>query len=309
MGLVLTFFSCGGEKGKKLEFLVSPKGYVSDFWIKVKAGADSAGKELGVDIIWNGPTLETDVAGQVAIVENFLNKHVDAIVLAACDTKALIPVVEKADAMGIPVITIDSGLDSDIPKSFIATDNILGAEKAADILVKLIGGKGKVGCIPFVPGAATSIMREQGFRNGIAKYPNVVLSAVQYCQSDVALAMSVTENILTAHPDLAGIFAANNLAAIGAAQAIVARGMKGKVKLVAFDAAPNELQALREGVVQALIVQRPFTMGYLGVKSAYDVLQGKTLEKRIDTGVFVLTHENMNDPEVVEMNRLIEEGK
>lgn len=129
-------------------------------------------------------------------------------------------------------------------------------------------------------------------------YSGVELAAVQYCQSDVALAMSITENILTAHPDLAGIFAANNLAAIGSAQAILARGVKGKVKLVAFDAAPNEIQALRAGVIQALIVQDPVKMGYLGVKAAFEHLNGMPVEKRIDTGVYIVTSENIDDPAI-----------
>ena len=290
--------SCNRERGARLKILVSPKGLTHNFWLTVKAGADSAAKELGVDIIWKGPALETDIAGQIAIIEDYLNKHVDAIVFAACDAKALIPVVEESRRRGIPVITIDSGLDSDIPLSFIASDNILAAEKAADILAELIGGKGEVACIPFIPGAETSIWRENGFREGLKKYPEVELAAVQYSQADVATGMAVTENILTSHPDLKGIFAANEAGAIGAAQAVMARKVQGKVKLVAFDASPNEIEALRSGVIQALIVQNPFAMGYLGVESAVDALHGKPVEKRIDTGVTVITMENFNEPQI-----------
>lgn len=177
----------------------------------------------------------------------------------------------------------------------------------AETLVKLIGGKGKVACIPNVPGAATHILREEGFRQGIKEYPKVKLVAVQYCQSDVALAMSITENILTAHPDLAGIFAGSGLAAIGCAQALVAREVKGKVKLVSFDSGPNELQALKSGVVQALVAQDPFKMGYLGVKTAFDVLKKKKVEKRIDTGVAIVTLDNMDDPSIQKI--LFPQGK
>lgn len=295
--IFLMMSGCGIQKQKKLQFLVTPKS-TNTFWLQVKAGADSAGQELGVDIIWNGPATETGIAEQIAIVENYINKRIDAIVIAGCDTRALVPVIEKADAAGIPVVTIDSGIDSDIPKSFVATDNILGAKKAAQSLSELIGKKGKVACIPFVPGAATSMLREQGFKEGLKDYPNVKLVAVQYCQSDAALAMSVTENILTAHPDLAGIFAANDQGAIGCAQALVARNLKGKVKLVGFDADPHELHALKSGLIQSLIVQDPFKMGYLGVKTVYEVIQGKTVEKRIDTGVSVITLDNLNTPEI-----------
>jgi ribose transport system substrate-binding protein len=293
-----TCMACNRERGDGIRILVSPKGLTHNFWLTVKAGADSAGRELGADIVWKGPTLETDIAGQIAIVEDYINKRVDAIVLAACDAKALVPVAEEAHRRGIPVITIDSGLDSDIPLSFVASDNILGARKAADALAELIGYRGDVACIPFIPGAETSIWRETGFKDGLKKYPEINLTAVQYSQADVATGMAVTENILTAQPELKGIFAANEAGAIGAAQAVAARNVQGKVKLVVFDASPNEIEALQSGIIQALIVQNPFAMGYLGVKSAVKAIRGEPVEKRIDTGVTVITLDNFNQPEI-----------
>lgn len=296
--LVALLSGCGRQGNGKLRILVSPKGLVHNFWMSVKAGADSAGKELGVEIIWKGPALETDIPGQIAILEDYINKRVDAIVIAATDSRALIPTLQEAADRGIKVITIDSGVESDIPLSFVASDNIKAANIAADVLVKLIGGKGQVACIPFIPGAETSIWRETGFKEGLKKYPDVDLVAVQYSQADVATAMAVTENILTAWPDLDGIFAANESGAIGAAQALIARNLQGKVKLVVFDAAPNEIEALESGVAQALIVQQPFEMGYLGVKTAVAAIAGKPVEKRIDTGIKVVTMENFNDPAI-----------
>lgn len=295
---VMFVAGCARQRVEKPRILVCPKGLTHSFWLTVKAGADSAAREFGAEIIWKGPSVETDVAGQIAIIEDYINKKVDAIVMAACDEQGLVPVVEKAAAAGIPVITIDSGVRSDIPKSFVATDNVAAAKKAADVLCELIGDRGEVALIPFVPGAATSIMREEGFKEGLKNHPNVKLVAVQYSQSDVATGMAVTENILTAHPELDGIFAANEPGAIGAGQALISRGLAGKVKLVAFDAAPNEIQALRDGVIQALIVQDPFKMGYLGVKYALDVLQGKEVPRRVDTGVYVVTKDNLDDPEI-----------
>ena len=290
--------SCGREQEGRLRILVSPKGLTHNFWLTVKAGADSAGREMGVDIIWKGPTAETDIAGQIAIVEDYINKRVDGIVLAACDASALVPVVEEADRRGIKVITIDSGLDSDVPLSFVASDNVLGARKAAHALAELIDHQGDVACIPFIPGAETSIWRETGFKEGLKEFPEINLAAVQYSQSDVATAMAVTENILTAQPGLKGIFAANEAGAIGAAQAVAARNLQGKVKLVAFDASPNEIMALKAGVIQALIVQNPFGMGYQGVRSAVMAIRSEPVEKRIDTGVTVITMENYQQPEI-----------
>ncbi|MCC6154562.1 MAG: substrate-binding domain-containing protein, partial [Candidatus Hydrogenedentes bacterium] len=211
---------------------------------------------------------------------------------------ALVDVIKKALDKKIPVITIDSGVNSDLPNSFIATDNVAGAQAAARELAKLIGNEGEVGLIPFVKGAGTSEQREEGFKKGIAEFPNITIADIQYSQSDVIKAMNVTEDMLTAHPNLKGIFAANEPAAVGVVQALEAAGKAGQVKLVAFDAGDDEVAALKKGTIQALIVQNPFRMGYDGVKTAYDVLQGKTAEKRIDTGVTVVTMENFETPEV-----------
>ena len=300
----LIFFSCSHPDIDRLEFLVSPKGLTNSFWLTVKAGADSAGSEFGIDIIWNGPALETDITAQIAIVENYINKNVDAVVLASCDVKALVPVIEKADSKGIPIITIDSDVDSDIPKCFIATDNVLGGQKAARVLAELIGRKGKVACFPSVPGASSQIDRETGFKDELKKYPEIELAVVQYNQNDVSAAMSITEDVLTAHPDLAGIFAANEAGAIGCAQALLGRGLQGKVKLVAFDAAENEIEAMKSGVIQALIVQDPFAMGYSGVKTAVDVILGKEVAEFIDTGVEAVTMKNFYKPEIQRLLRI-----
>ena len=278
--------------------LVSPKGLVHSFWLTVRAGANRAGKDFQARIIWKGPVLETDIAGQISIIEDYISKNVEAIVMAACDTKALIPVIQKAVNKGIPVIIFDSGVDSDLPLSFVATDNEAGAHLGGEMLVKLIGGRGDIACIPFVPGAATSILREKGFKAAIAKYPKVRLVATEYSQSEVATAMAVTENILTAHPNLAGIFTANEAGTIGASQALKVRGLLGKVMLVGFDASPNQIAMLRSGGIQALVVQNPFAMGYLGIKAAIDALEGKKVAKYIDTGVTLVTMDNFNDPKI-----------
>jgi len=285
--------------GKQFRIAVVPKGTTSEFWMTVKLGADQAGKETGAQILWKGPSKETDIADQISIIEGFITGKVDAIVMAASDSKALIPTVKKAVDAGIPVVTIDSGIDDEsLPASFVATDNRKGAAEAADVLAKLIDEKGKVGLIPFVPGAATSIAREQGFREQLKKHPGVVLAAVDYSQSQVDVGMRVTENMLTGHPDLKGIFGANETGAMGAVQALESRGLAGKVKLVAFDGAQSEVEALKRGTIQALVVQNPYQMGYLGVKTAVDKLSGKTVPKRIDTGVTVVTKANLNTPQI-----------
>ena len=290
--------SAAPQTGGKLRFAVVPKGLTHQFWLTVKAGADAAGKDLNVDINWIGPEKETEVVKQINLIEDQIGAGVNAIVMAACDQDALIDVIKKALDKKIPVVTIDSGVNSDLPYSFIATDNVAGAADAARALAKLIGEEGEVGLIPFVKGAGTSEQREEGFKKGIAEFSNVTIADIQYSQSDVIKAMNITEDMLTAHLNLKGIFAANEPAAVGVVQALEAAGKASQIKLVAFDAGDDEIAALKRGTIQALIVQNPFRMGYDGVKTALDVINGKQVEKRIDTGVTVVTMENFETPEV-----------
>lgn len=282
----------------KLRIAVIPKGLAHQFWLTIKAGAEAAAAEGGAEIKWQGPAKETEVEKQINIMQDMIASKVDAIVLAACDEQALIPTVQQAVDAGIPVITVDSGVASDLPVSFVATDNIAGAKMAADTLATLIGGSGNVGLIPFIKGAATSNMREDGFLQGIQAHSGITVTATLYCQSDVEKAMAVTQDMLTQDPDMKGIFAANEPAAIGAAQALKAAGRAGEIKLVAFDAAEEEIGALQDGSIQALIVQNPYRMGYLSVKAALDAIIDSPVDKRIDTGVTVVTMDNLNDPEI-----------
>jgi ribose transport system substrate-binding protein len=287
------------SEAKPIEIAVVPKGIAYDFWQTVKSGAEAAGKEEGATILWNGPAKETEVAQQISILENFITRKVGAIVMAACDADALKDTVEKADRAGIPVITIDSGVNSDAPKSLVATDNEKAAGMGADFLAQQLGNApAEVASIPFIKGAASSDARERGFRDALAKHPNLKLVATLYSQGQSDQAMRVTENMLTAHPRLAGIFAANEPGAIGCAEVLEGKSLAGRVKLVAFDASPKEIEALERGTIQALIVQNPFKMGYDGVKAAARALRGETVEKRIDTGATVVTKANMQQPDV-----------
>lgn len=280
---------------------VIPKGLGHQFWKTVKAGADAAGKELNAEILWNGPAKETEVAKQINIVQDMINRGVDAIVMAACDENALIDTIQQAVDAGITVVTIDSGVKSDVPVSFVATDNIAGAVAAADTLAELVGGTGEVGLLPFVPGAATSEMREEGFKKGLENHADLNLVSTIYTHSDVAKALSATQDMMTSNPNLVGIFATNEPACLGAMRAIEAAGKTGDIKLVAFDASEDQVAALKDGLVHALIVQNPFRMGHDGVKAAIDRIEGRPVEKRIDTGVIVVTAENLNDPDIQEL--------
>ncbi|MBW3624719.1 MAG: ABC transporter substrate-binding protein [Armatimonadetes bacterium] len=293
--------------GKTYRIAVIPKGTAHSFWQTVKAGAEAAGAEENAQIIFQGPSKETDISEQVNLVLNQVNSNVDGIVLAATDSEGLVTPVKTAMAKGVPVVTIDSGLSQPVSHAYIATDNVDAGRRAADVLAKELGGKGKVGVMPFLKGAASSDEREKGFMEGIKKYPNIQVVSTLYNESDPAKALDQTINMLTAHPDLDGIFAANEPGGVGAANALRQRGLAGKVKLVAFDTSEEELRALNEGVIQALVVQNPYKMGYDGVKTVMKVIRKEPIiEKYQDSGVAVVTKENLNTPEI---QKLVNPGK
>lgn len=299
-----------GEKplaAEGMQIAVVPKGTEHTFWLTVKAGAEDAAKEVGAKVIWRGPASEQDVMGQIQIIENFTASGVDAIVMAACDSKDLIAPLAKAKEKGILIATIDSGIDDpDLPITYAATDNVLGGKRAGEVLAGLVGREGVVAVIPFIQGAKSSDDRERGFTEEIARNPKIRLLPPLYSQSQVDTAAKVTENLLTANPDLVGIFAANEPGVIGAARVIAERGLAGKVKLVGYDASADEIEALRRGVVQALIVQDPYKMGYSGVMAVVKAKLGQTVPRLIDTGVTVVTADNVDSPQV---QALLAQGK
>ena len=283
--------------GAKYTIAVVPKSVGLFYWGTVHAGAAAAAKDLGVNIIWKGTETETDVTGQVNILQDFITKHTSGIAFAATDAHGLVRTAQAAAKANIPVVNIDSGLSPQTPP-LVATNNIAAAGKAADILAQQIGGSGDVALLPFVPSAATSIQRQQGFEQELKKYPNIHLVAVQYDQSDINMALSEMENILTSHPNLKGVFAANEPGVIGVVHALLSRGLIGKVKVVGFDNAPDEVSALSQGQISALIVQNPYKIGYQGVAEVVDLLKHKTVPHSLDTGAVVVTKANMNQPAI-----------
>lgn len=286
-----------------MKIVLLPKGSAHVFWQTVKAGAEAACQEAGIDApALQAPPSETDVQEQIKFVENAIAKKVDAIVIAACDSKALIEPLKKAKDAGIIIVTIDSGIDDDsIAVSYAATDNVLGGQKGAQELTELVGGSGKVACVPFIQGAKSSDEREKGFNDEIKAIPTLELTPPYYSDSDAQKAVTVVENLLNAHKDVKGIFAANEPGALGAAQVIESRKLAGQVFVVGYDASKDEIKALKAGVIQALIVQNPFKMGYEGVMAAVKTKMGETVDKRIDTGVTVVTLDNLDSPEVAEL--------
>jgi ribose transport system substrate-binding protein len=279
-----------------------PKATNSTFWLAVKRGAEKAGAELGYDILYVGVQEQTNIAGQVNLVNDMVIRKVAGILIAATDAKALAPAVEKAIAAGVPVITLDSGVDSDKPYAYIATDNIGAARMAAEVEAKLVGGKGKVGDIGITAGSQTGREREQGFLEGMKKYPDIRVLPVQYSGCDPAKSLNIATDFFTGNPDIAGFFGACDGGGTGSGQLVKQKGLRGKVRVVSFDTSPEELQLFKDGDIDALIVQDPFQMGYRGVYAMNKVLNGEKVEPRVvEIPAQVVTKENFNDPKIREL--------
>ncbi|MFN8008378.1 MAG: ABC transporter substrate-binding protein, partial [Terriglobia bacterium] len=295
----LLFVLMGCHRGGPRVVAVVPKGHGSIFWETVHAGALAAGKKFGVAVLWNGPAMETEISKQISIIEDFTNRRVDGLVIAPTDSKALVPVIESAIAKGIPVTIFDSGAETENYLSFVATDNYQGGVMAAHRLGQILNKNGKVAIVAVIPGSASTTQREEGFKDTLQQqYPNLKVVAFQYGMSDRAKSLAVTEDILTGNPDLDGIFASNEASALGASQAVKLRGLANKVKIVGFDSSPSLISDIEEGIIDSLVVQNPFVMGYEGVRTICEKLDGKTPLHRIDTGVTMVTKENLSDPKI-----------
>jgi len=289
-----------GAKSTQKTIAVIPKGVSHSFWLAVKAGADAAGKDLNTKIIWKGAAQETDYSGQINIVEDMINQRVDGIVLAPSHGDSLVPIVKRAQDAGIPVTIFDSGISTQNYLSYVSTDNRQGGVVAAKRMAEKLGGKGKVAILGVKKGSVSTDEREEGFRDTIQKdYPGIKLvPIIYYGEANAAKSLAVTEDVLTSNPDLTGLFASNESSTVGAVRAIRQRNLAGKVTLVGFDATSDLVQNVREGAIDSLVLQNPFKMGYEGVKTIVDKINGKQPERRIDTGVALLTKDNIDTPEI-----------
>lgn len=282
----------GQDTPKKTVQLVAKKND-SSYWYTVMLGAEAAGKEFDVNVKFSAPLNEDDINEQVDIMNKAIEDKVDGIVLAASDYKKLVPVTERAIEAGIPVVIVDSELNSSKVSSFIATDNKEAGELAGERLAELTKGKADVAIVSFVKGTAPAMQREQGFLEAIEKYPDIKVVTTEYSLSDEKRANEVTKEIIKKYGKIDAIAALNGYSAIGVARAIEELGLSGKVKVVAFDNFTEEIDYLEEGVIQATVVQNPYSMGYLGIKNVLDVLNKKDVSKHINTDSKVIDKGNM----------------
>ncbi|MBP7687281.1 MAG: ABC transporter substrate-binding protein [Thermoflexales bacterium] len=284
---------------KKPYIPVISKGFQHQFWQAVKVGSEKAAKEFNVDITFEGPETEAQVDKQVEMFQTALDKKPAAICLAAVDSKAFIPLLEKAKAAGVPVIGFDSGVDSDIPLATASTDNIAAASAAADKMAELIGGSGEVAVIAHDQTSRTGIDRVKGFTDQIkAKYPNITIVDTQYGGGDQLKSTDIAKAVIGAHPNLKGYFGANEGSIIGVLNAAKELNMNGKLTIIGYDSGKQQKDAIRSGFEAGAITQDPIGIGYKCVEAAVKAMKGEKLEKNIDTGFKWFDKTNIDDPAI-----------
>ncbi|MCE1252016.1 MAG: ABC transporter substrate-binding protein [Anaerolineae bacterium] len=280
----------------KMYIPVISKGFQHQFWQAVKAGSEKAAKDLNVEITFEGPESEAMVDKQMEMLQTALDKKPAAVCFAAVDSKAAIPLLEKAKAANIPVIGFDSGVDSDIPVTTAATDNIAAAAMAADKMAELVGGEGKVAVIAHDQTSRTGIDRVKGFVDQMkAKYPKIEVLTPQYGAGDQLKSTDIAKAVIQANPDLKGYFGANEGSIIGVLNAVKELKMEGKIVVIGYDSGQQQMDAIRAGTEAGAITQDPIGIGYKCVEAAVKAVKGESLPKTIDTGFHWYDKTNIDD--------------
>jgi ribose transport system substrate-binding protein len=288
---------------------VVPQGSTHEYWKSIHAGAAKAAQDLEaqgtkIRIIWKGPLREDDREQQTQVVEGFISQKVSGIVLAPFDSHALVRPVEEAATAGIPTLVVDSALDTTKIVSFVATDNKQGGALAAEQMGKLMNGKGKVLLLRYQEGVASTRAREDGFVEKLkSAYPGIeLISSNQFAGPTRDTAKRASENLLTRYASqIQGVFTPNESSTAGMLLALQDINKAGKVAFIGFDVSDTFIEAIHNKQLQGIVVQNPFRMGDLGVRTMVDHLQGKSVEKRIDTGVMLVTAENMESADVQQL--------
>jgi ribose transport system substrate-binding protein len=288
---------------KALRIAVIPKGTTHEFWKSIHAGAIKAARELQVEVVWKGPLKEDDLKQQIDLVQSFVAQRISGIVLAPLNDKALRKPVEVAKRRNIPVVVIDSGLKGKAQRSFVATDNLAAGKLAGKRMVEKLQSKGHVVMLRYQEGSASTGKREQGFVDAIASHKDMKLvSSNQFGGATTESAFKAAEAVLLAagakDGKVQGVFCPNESTTFGMLLALKKMKLSGQVTLIGFDASEKLVKALEQGSVDALVVQDPFRMGYLGVKTMVAVLKKQTFEAVVDTGSVLVTRKNMKQKRV-----------
>ncbi len=296
-----------GEK-ERLTIAVIPKGTIHEFWKTVHAGAEKAGREMEVDVLWKGSLKEDDRDAQISVVENIITRQVDGIVLAPLDDAALRRPVDEAIRGGIPVVIFDSGLQGDNYISYVATDNLKAGQLAGQHMATLLDGKGKVAVLRYSEGSDSTTQREDGFLDAIQAFVDIeIVTSNQYAGVTTESALTATENMLSRFSGTEGslgfdgIFCATEPTTLGILRALENAGYAGKIKFIGFDSSETMIAALKAGKMDGFVVQNPMQIGYLGVQTLVRHIRGEQPARRIDTGSIFVTAENLGDPDIHEL--------
>ncbi len=262
-----------------------------EFWQIVRAGIEAAATEYELQPIIVGPRWEKDIDGQIEILEEVIEVQPDAILLAASDYNRLVPLAERAVDQGITLVTLDSALNSESPLSFVATDNLSAGYKAGAEIGRLVPPDRSIAVISHIRGVATAIDREDGVYDALSAHTSLL--GTSYSENDPEIAYAIVSDLVARHPDLGGIVALNESSTVGAGRAIRDLGLVEEVHLVGFDNSQEEIEFLEDGVVDALVVQRPFNMGYLGIRTIAQVLRGQEIDSLIFTDAVLVRRESM----------------
>lgn len=295
LALLVVGYGLGVAAEEEIYIAVVSKGFQHQFWQTVKDGCDQAGADYGVRVTFEGPESESEVAKQIDMLQAAIDRKPDALVFAALDSKAAVPLLERAHEQGIPIIAFDSGVESDLVLTTAATDNYAASAKAADRMAELIGYEGKVAVIVHDQTSITGIERRDGFVDRITEhYPHITIVDVQYGGGDHLKGTDLGKAILQAHPDLDGFYGANEGSAVGVINAVAELNKADDVVVVGFDSGALLLQAIRTGLMDGAITQNPFGIGYKAVEAAVLALRGEELPEVIDTGFYWYDANNMD---------------
>lgn len=264
-----------------------------EFWQVLSQGVFAAAKEYNTEVKVMGTPAESDIAEQIKLVEEAIAQKPKAIILAATDYNRLVPVAHKVIDADITLITVDSGLEGGISSSFIATDNYAAGRNAVEIMRHYVQGPATYAIVSFVKTSTTQMDRENSVRDNLKNDPSVQIIDTLYSNGSENKAYEQTKELLATRSDIRGIFGLNEVSTIGAARALKELDPEQRIKLVGFDSSMNEIAFLEAGILQATVVQKPFNMGYLAVKTALQAYEGEKVKLTMDTGSEVITKENM----------------
>lgn len=268
-----------------------------EFWQVLIDGVYEAAQEFDANVQVLGTKYETDVEEQIALVEQVITERPDVIVLAANDYDRLVPVANKIRSKGIKLIIVDSGINSNSALSIVSTDNVSAGNKAGQAILDQMDDSATIAIMSYVKNAASTLDREKGVREVLSGYSNIKLLETFYVDGSERNAYLKVIELLQEQPNLYGIVGLNEPTTVGAGKAIKAMKKEGSVKLIGFDSSINEIKLLEEGIMRATVIQRPFQMGYLSIKTAVEAAEGKKVPQTIDTGSLIITKTNMYEEE------------